>query len=475
MPFTEFYCDFTSGANVNAGDDAGAASMSDTAGTGSYSAVTHQYTSVATIGSVAVGQFLSIYSGAATTPAFIGRITAVTGGGGAVWVITVSTTAISGTEPTTASTYKAKVGGAWKGPNGTENHPFGFVATTLTDAAGDTPRVNLKGGTNYAMTGAITHALAGVRFQGYTTAINDSGKATIDGGTSGASYALLTVSGTNNDLVDLIVQNNGATGSAAGLVVSAGGNFLLRCVVNNVRGHGFSGTTGTNRATECEAYACNQSNTANTAGYNGITIYERCIAHDNAGSNTAGFRINANGGYLITCVSDSNGGKGLLLGTGGTNATVSGCDFYNNASDGIDIQNTAAGSFQIENCNFIKNGGYGINGSGASSRNGVVLNCGFGAGTQVNTSGSTTGLKSMTETGSITYASDVTPWVDPANGDFRLNLAAAKNVGRGGFTQTAASYAGTVSYPDVGAAQHIDSPATVINKTINIWSSEMEF
>ena len=38
------------------------------------------------------------------------------------------------------------------------------------------------------------------------------------------------------------------------------------------------------------------------------------------------------------------------------------------------------------------------------------------------------------------------------NGDFRINLTAAKGTGRGTYMQTAASYTGTVGYPDVGAA-----------------------
>ena len=55
----------------------------------------------------------------------------------------------------------------------------------------------------------------------------------------------------------------------------------------------------------------------------------------------------------------------------------------------------------------------------------------------------------------MNFASDVTPWVDPANGDFRINLAAAKGAGRGSYTQNAGG--GTVGYPDIGAAQHQDS------------------
>lgn len=48
---------------------------------------------------------------------------------------------------------------------------------------------------------------------------------------------------------------------------------------------------------------------------------------------------------------------------------------------------------------------------------------------------------------------NATPWIDPANGDFRINLAAAKGTGRGNFTETQASYTGTVAYPDIGAGQ----------------------
>ena len=59
--------------------------------------------------------------------------------------------------------------------------------------------------------------------------------------------------------------------------------------------------------------------------------------------------------------------------------------------------------------------------------------------------------------GAVTYGANLTPWVDPANGDFRINLAAAKGAGRGTFLQTSASYTGTVGFPDIGAAQHLDS------------------
>ena len=65
----------------------------------------------------------------------------------------------------------------------------------------------------------------------------------------------------------------------------------------------------------------------------------------------------------------------------------------------------------------------------------------------------------MEEIGTIIYPVDVTPWVAPDTGDFRISLSQAKNAGRGFWLQTGA-YSGTVGYPDIGAAQHIDNTSS---------------
>src|SRR4051794_8759013 len=101
--------------------------MSDTAGTGSWNSATNVYVSVATNGSVAVGQFMSIYSGAATIAAYTARIITVTGGGGSAWTITLSATAKAGASPTTGATFKAQVGGAWLGPNAAVAFPLNYI------------------------------------------------------------------------------------------------------------------------------------------------------------------------------------------------------------------------------------------------------------------------------------------------------------------------------------------------------------
>jgi len=178
----------------------------------------------------------------------------------------------------------------------------------------------------------------------------------------------------------------------------------------------------------------------------------RCISHDNNGTGAVGFSV-ANGTFLTGCVADTNNADGLIVVGATAQVCIEGFEANNNGGDGIELANTAVSNILIENCNLIKNGGSGINGSGSGERVGLVANCGFGSGTQANTSGTTTGLKSMVESGSVNYPADKTPWVDPTNGDFRINLNEAINTGRGSYTQTQGGYAGTVGYPVIGAAQ----------------------
>ncbi len=144
----------------------------------------------------------------------------------------------------------------------------------------------------------------------------------------------------------------------------------------------------------------------------------------------------------------------MVGGNSGGGILFSGCDIYNNGSDGINIVSSGTEIIWIENCNLIKNTGAGINNT-ATTNFGYVYNNGYGAGTQANGSADTLGP--FIASGAVTYASNVTPWVDPANGDFRISLAAAESAGRGVFTETAASYTGTIGYPDIGAAQSLNT------------------
>lgn len=454
--YTEFYCNASTGSNTNAGGTTGAATYSSVNGNWDGTSVF-----IPTDGSnpvsagVVTNTFASVYNDGAAVAVYIVRIDAVTNAanGG----IVMSTTAKAGTAPTSSATGRSvTVGGVWKGPNGSSGFPFGFATAVLTNAASNTPRVNFKNNAQYNITASMADAVVGpIVWQGYSTNPGDGGRATIDGGTSGTSYVLLAITGANNDFIDLIFQNNGASGSSAGVSLGAIKNNMLRCVVNSVRGHGISATAGSHALVECEAYACNQSNTATVVGINtsGGVIMDRCISHDNVGSNSSGF-ILATSCYALHCIAESNGAKGFLVNATGNSALIN-CDAYNNTGDGIDFTASGSTGVFVENCNLIKNGGAGIDSSGGVTTNrlGFIINCAFGAGTQANGTNIIATLQGVQQIGTVTYANDVTPWVDPANGDFRINLAAAEGTGRGAFTQTAASYSGSIAYPDIGAVQ----------------------
>jgi len=401
---------------------------------------------------VSVGDYASVYTDGSTVTGYIARVTAIGGGG---LTLTLSTTAISGTAPTTGATgISCTTGGAWLGPNGATAFPFGFITSAATNVAGNPYRVNYKNNATYNVTAAISHNKDGFGVhQGYTSSAGDGGRATIDGGTSGTSYILFSVDGYFIEIRDFIFAHNGATGTADGVRFNHGIGLAVNLVCHDVKGYGLR-VLDRFTLVECEAYNCGSNGYEGNASYN---AFIRCIAHDNT---TNGFSITGSS-VLVDCIADTNGGSGIKA-EGGNNQilTCIKCDCYNNTSDGITLSvgNTAVA--YIENCNLIKNGGWGINDTVSTTVN--VLNCGFGAGTQANTSGTTSFVagSGYTIAGSVTYASNVTPWVDPANGDFRINLAAAKNAGRGNFTETAASYAGAVGYPDIGAAQHQDAAST---------------
>ncbi len=332
-----------------------------------------------------------------------------------------------------------------------------MVLNALKDGSADAPRINIKNDGTYAITLSITLTAGPYVIQGYSSSPGDGGRATFDGGTS--LINLINDNGSGSLVIaDLILQNNGASSTTDGLFIQGTHSLLLRCVVNNVRGSGFN-VAADNLILECEAYTCNKSNTAGSGGFliASNCWISNCVSHDNTGSNNDGF-ISATGAINNTferCISDSNGRNGFTTQPSNEWIVLDQCDAYNNGTDGYtNLNTTVASQVVIKNCNFIKNGGWGINSTITSGRwRGYIMNCGFGSGSQANSSGTTNKTDSIAILNSVTYASGVTPWVDPVNGNFSINLLAAIGAGRGLFTQTATSYGGTVGYPDIGAAQ----------------------
>jgi hypothetical protein len=397
-----------------------------------------------------------VYNDGSTLPVYYALVTAVAAGVNGA--ITLSGTSKCGTAPTSSATARTiKVGGAWKGPNGTDGTPWTLLTNVLTSAAGDAPRVNMKNSAAYAITAAVTQPTSGstgiLAIQGYASTPGDGGRFVLDGGTAGASYVLLALNQWTI-LEDAEFRNNGATGTSTG--VTAGNGVLRRCVFHDLRGCGVQVNASLAAMIECEAYNCNQSNTTQAGGIrfdNSIRAL-RCVAHNNAGSNNCGFVLES--GYLHSlfgCVAASNGADGLRTDNSPSLELV-GCDFYGNGGSGVRNMDTSMSLCHLESCNFVGNAAWGFNGAGTGYRAGYIINCGFGSGTAANASGTTTGLEAIVETGSLTYPANATPWVSPATGNFGINLPAAQGAGRGAFTLTQAGYGPTTGYPDVGAAQH---------------------
>ena len=468
MSLTNFCCR-SGGSNLNAGTRTGSTTEPGTAADFTYASGNWvQATGVFTVASgnpssdgVAVGDFASVYADGSTVTGFVGRVTARD-----ATTITVSLTSKSGTAPTNGTGNRTlKIGGAWKGPNGAEAFPYGFIESALKNAAGDYPRINFKNDSQYNITAQMTQSTAGpVTWRGYTTAYGDGGLAVFDGGSPGTPFQLLATGGSasNHRLIDLVFQNNGGGTTALVNVVNVGLFFVRRCKFLN----GGFGIAGGVMLVECEA-AGNGANGGFLNSTNSNNTYVRCAAHDNSGP---GFNWGPAGssslGTFIECVSFNNTGSGghgaSMNGTG----SFKNCDFYNNGGTGI-VFGSAALPRYVENCNFVKNGQAGTNyGYSVSGGNVYLFNCAFGSGSQANGAGNSniTG-GDASEVGSITLASGDTPWVDPANGNFEITLAACKGTGRGDFLETS-PYVGTVGYPDVGAAQSKPGGLNPINGMI---------
>jgi hypothetical protein len=459
--FTEFYCNDATGSNLNSGSTESGTPVY-TATNGGWDSGTGVFTPASgdPSASVSVGMFASVYLDGATTAVFIGRVTAVD-----ATTVTVSTTAKSGTAPTTNATGRSMiVGGCWNGPAATEIFPLSFAASTMTDASGNAPRVNFKNNDQYDISVAGTNTVAGpIIYQGYTTTPGDGGKAVIGGLGTGASVVTLGSSGLNVTFADFECKDNGSTGASACMLCSADECVFFRCVAHDSRGTGLQMTGNYCVIVECEAYDCNQSNTASTGGIQHSTGTSgkilRCVSHNNTQANTSGIFCNTIC-EVDQCIAFENGSHGVRMNAAQRN-TVLRTDAYDNGGDGFSFAGTAPNAVYLENCNALANNGWGVSIAGAHIA--IVNNIGYGAGTMDNDSGTITLTSSavVLTSGSFNYASDVTPWVDPAGGDFTLTLAAAIGSARGNFTQTEASNDGpTLTYPDMGAVSaENDSPA----------------
>jgi hypothetical protein len=177
------YFDFTcrsGGSNLNAGTRTGsgeeAASAALTYAGGSWVNSTRVFTVAAgnpVTDGVAVGDWVALNNG--TSLLYAGVVSARTS-----TTITISNALGNiGTNPANG-TYELRVGGAWKGPNGTDQFPYNSLAGGTNYNNVGRPRVNLKNNQTYSITAGMTHSLLGFVTQGYTTTFGDRGRFVLD-------------------------------------------------------------------------------------------------------------------------------------------------------------------------------------------------------------------------------------------------------------------------------------------------------
>jgi len=457
--YTEFFAQ-TTGSNLNSGSTTNDAANTTYAG-GTWVVATLVFTVASgnptTDPGVTNGAWASVYTTAgATVSTCVGLITNTTS-----TTITLDARTIAGSAANPSATAAAttcNVGGAWKGPNAAVGFPFGFIVGNATNGA-NYPRVNFRNGVTYNLTAAMTHTLVGPgRFQGMTSVPGDLGKAKFDGGASGTSYVLLTVSGAAWDLYDLLFDHNGNSGTADLVSSTSAGNInFVRCVFRDSWRNGLL-LGASSSATSCESCTNNLGNGTPKGGFSvsgAGSILKNCISHDNSTANSVGFYF-ATSGVIENCVSYGNGLHGCLHdSTGGFRMYK--CDFYNNGGSGL-VDNLTTDSIFVINCNFLKNVGCAVSNSGPI-RVGAIINCGFGVGSMVNGGANLFNGGAMEETGDLNYSSGTTPWVDPVNGNFSISpTSAARSAGYGLFTQfSLAAPTNTISFPDIGAGQSPDT------------------
>jgi len=279
----------------------------------------------------------------------------------------------------------------------------------------------------------------------------DGGRAEIVWSNSGgASYVPLTVSGQMTELANLTLTGTGTnnTGDPNPVAISGGACSLDRVVVRNFRSNNCTITAAGCTLVECTFYG---GLTAGLLVSTSATL-DNCMIYANTGATTDGLQINTGRCVLTDCVIDGNGRYGVSV-TGTVDLVqIRGGVVRGNGGDGARLASSSSFRFYSKNVIYANNGGVGVIRS-----SGVAVVTLRGNAFRLNTGGNTNGLTHLTESGTITLTAD--PFVGAATGDFRLNTAAGggallKGTGRGAFTQTQSGYAGTVSYPDVGAAQH---------------------
>lgn len=350
----------------------------------------------------------------------------------------------------------SSTGGTWL--EGGALQSFGQVITILStsneNAANQTVYVKAE---SIIATGAqIDVATSNAStFIGYTSTRGDNGQVTVKLNTlspTGGDIFLLNSGGGNR--VSNFIANGNYSGSsraaASGFHVNGSNNFLVNVLVENVSESGITFSNGDNTCFEC--VVTNSGSGGNPAivfsSNNGPNYCIFCVAYANQGTGFEGF-----GGVLSYCVSANNTGgtsDGFQIGGSDGPMLVDHATSYGNGHDGFNITpNSNIG--QITNSIAYGNAAYGINAASAPPTGLYYLNFNaYGGNGTANLNNVSAGAND------VTLSAD--PTVAGASNNFALSTGGIAALGGLGFPGVLA--AGGTGYSDIGALQHQASGGT---------------
>lgn len=417
MPYTEFYADVVNGNNLNGGSlnsgavPAASPVYSDVTGGAAYASGTGVISGLATdpTSTVAVGDWVGVvpHNGGSpvVTAARWARCTARDASS-----ITVSTTVAFGAAISDATAVQVRVGGRFKGPNGTDVFPFGYISNAAKNTAGDPPRFNFMAGT-YTMTGASTrtdHNLAGpIRFQGCNAAAGDlvnsdgsynftrpilQGICSSNGAGVGAP-GQWTFSAAGASIADLDFQSLAASSFVAVLALTGNDPVVERVSARDGRAIGIYISSAGWVVQHSEVYNCDVGNfglASSVAGFvaANVGILRSCLIHQMSNSSGLGMYINHTSSPQVIerCMFDRCGSYGVVASVGALRGIdITECGFRGHTTADIYLNATSLVSLTVQRCLFDAGSGppaYAIKNNTLTSLGGrVVENQHYGYGT----------------------------------------------------------------------------------------------
>lgn len=299
------------------------------------------------------------------TTAIVGNVIYINGGWYQVTARASSVSITLDRSPGTGTGWTVNIGGA-----------LATVAQSITNATVAGMLVYCKAESNYTTTAVVTLLTTGftpaLRFIGYTTTRTDNGKFTWTTATN--SIKLINPSSVYGYSFENF--NFTSTAGTPGDCIHPTGGSAIQIKFRNCIFSGFNIAINGNFAVDwaidglclesCEIKSCVSHGIINT----GITTLLGCTIHNNGGSGVA----------ISTNASFSN------------SVFASFCAFKSNTADGVNINAFARNAFlSFVNCDFVSNGGMGINCNDTGGNNLVVWNCIFYGQTTYGIAGSNNG------------------------------------------------------------------------------------